>query len=93
MAPSTIYLHIGAPKTGTTYLQDMLWANKDVLERAGVLVPGHYPYARVPAVRDVLDVGSEFVRATSPTVAAHRRRDEAVGRADRRCCRKSSCAA
>jgi hypothetical protein len=54
MAPNDVFLHIGAPKTGTTYLQDMLWANKDVLERAGVLVPGHYRYARVPAIRDFL---------------------------------------
>ena len=55
MAPKTVYLHIGAPKTGTTYLQDTLWTNKDELERAGVLVPGHHRYARVHAVREVLD--------------------------------------
>ncbi|MFL6179992.1 MAG: hypothetical protein ACJ73J_05385 [Actinomycetes bacterium] len=54
MAPNDIYLHIGAPKTGTTYLQDMLWANKDILDQSGVLVPGHYRYARVPAIREVL---------------------------------------
>jgi hypothetical protein len=54
MASSTAFLHIGAPKTGTTYVQDMLWANKDVLDQAGVLVPGHYRYARVPAVREIL---------------------------------------
>ena len=55
MAPKTVHLHIGAPKTGTTYVQNVLWANKDVLEQAGVLVPGHHRYARVHAVREVLE--------------------------------------
>ena len=32
-------LHIGTPKTATTYLQDVLFRNRDVLERHGV----HYP--------------------------------------------------
>lgn len=35
-----VFLHIGLPKTGTTYLQGLLWANKDRLESAGLLLPG-----------------------------------------------------
>lgn len=35
-----IVLHIGAPKSGTTYLQTILWRNRAVLRKAGVLVPG-----------------------------------------------------
>lgn len=35
-----IYLHIGAPKSGTTFLQTLLWANQDKLASAGVLLPG-----------------------------------------------------
>jgi len=35
-----VYLHIGAPKTGTTYLQGVLFRNRDRLRRAGVLYPG-----------------------------------------------------
>lgn len=35
-----IVLHIGAPKTGTTYLQAVLFQNKQRLEEHGVLVPG-----------------------------------------------------
>ncbi len=31
-----IYLHIGVPKTGTTYLQDVLYRNRDVLAAAGI---------------------------------------------------------
>lgn len=35
-----VFLHIGAPKSGTTYLQTILWRNRGRLRRAGVLVPG-----------------------------------------------------
>lgn len=35
-----VYLHIGAPKSGTTFLQTMLWSNKDLLRQSGVLLPG-----------------------------------------------------
>jgi len=36
-----VYLHVGAPKTGTTYLQDRLLLNRSSLARHGV----HYPQA------------------------------------------------
>ncbi|GIM80151.1 hypothetical protein [Winogradskya consettensis] len=35
-----VFLHIGAPKTGSTYVQTVLWRNRDVLRTAGVLLPG-----------------------------------------------------
>jgi hypothetical protein len=35
-----VFLHIGAPKSGTTYLQSVLWHNRPVLAEAGLLVPG-----------------------------------------------------
>lgn len=35
-----VFFHIGAPKTGTTYLQTVMWSNRDQLERDGVLLPG-----------------------------------------------------
>lgn len=37
---STVYLHVGLPKTGTTYLQDVLWSQRDVLAAEGMLLPG-----------------------------------------------------
>ncbi|MGZ8745280.1 MAG: hypothetical protein ACXWXO_20385 [Nocardioides sp.] len=37
------YFHIGLPKTGTTYLQTILWNNREVLNRQGVLLPGFGP--------------------------------------------------
>lgn len=35
-----VYFHIGLPKTGTTYLQSILWGNRDRLLAQGVLLPG-----------------------------------------------------
>jgi hypothetical protein len=34
------YLHIGLPKTGTTFLQEALWSNRAALGKRGVLLPG-----------------------------------------------------
>jgi hypothetical protein len=34
-----VLLHIGTPKTGTSYLQDVLFRNREVLAAAGVLYP------------------------------------------------------
>ncbi|MFL6179430.1 MAG: hypothetical protein ACJ74E_06245 [Actinomycetes bacterium] len=36
----TVHLHIGEPKTGTTYLQGMLFHHQNQLRDAGILVPG-----------------------------------------------------
>ena len=35
-----VFLHIGLPKTGTSYLQAILWSHPDELRAAGVLLPG-----------------------------------------------------
>lgn len=41
MSRSVVLLHVGVPKTGTTYLQDRLWRNRDTaLRTAGLLYPG-----------------------------------------------------
>ena len=37
-------IHVGPPKTGTTYLQSVLWDHKAVLREAGVLLPGRAPF-------------------------------------------------
>ena len=37
-----VYLHIGAPKTGTTYLQSVMRKNRRALAAAGVLYPGRH---------------------------------------------------
>ena len=53
-----VYLHIGLPKTGTTFLQTTMWHNRPQLEEQGFLYPGnrrmdHY-------------VASQVVRGTPP---------------------------
>jgi hypothetical protein len=35
-----VYLHVGLPKTATTYLQTILWGNRDALEKQGLRLPG-----------------------------------------------------
>jgi hypothetical protein len=35
-----VFLHIGLPKTGTTYLQTVMWADRDRMRAQGVLLPG-----------------------------------------------------
>ena len=35
-----VFFHVGLPKTGTTYIQSVLWANRQALAEQGVLYPG-----------------------------------------------------
>ena len=50
-----VFLHIGAMKTGTTYLQRLMEVNADSLDRAGCLFPVTGGWSsQVMAVRDVL---------------------------------------
>ena len=54
-SPTRVVLHIGAPKTGTTYLQSMLRRNRRNLARVGVHVPGNRTMDHFQAGRDVLE--------------------------------------
>jgi hypothetical protein len=47
------YLHIGAPKTGTTFLQQVLWTHRKALAGTGVLYPYHQPNEHFQAMLDV----------------------------------------
>jgi hypothetical protein len=49
-----VFLHIGLPKTGTTYLQKALWRNKSVLGEAGLLLPGRHQRRHLLASLDIL---------------------------------------
>lgn len=47
-----VYVHVGLPKTGTTFLQTAMWHNRRPLEQQGFLYPGrrrmdHYHASRV----------------------------------------------
>lgn len=55
MTMPDVTLHIGAMKTGTTYIQRMLGGNAESLNTAGILYP--QPWSdQVEAVRDVLNL-------------------------------------
>ena len=63
MATKT-FLHVGLPKSGTTYLQAVLAENKARLEdRAGLLFPGKNWLEQVRAVRDLRGLKSRGASA------------------------------
>lgn len=49
----TVFLHVGSPKSGTTYLQRVLDTNREALAGAGVLVVGADQGTRVQAALQV----------------------------------------
>ncbi len=53
------YLHIGAPKTGTTYLQQVLHRNRRQLKAAGVLYPRNPGDAHHSALWDLRGAGEK----------------------------------
>lgn len=48
-----VFLHIGLPKTGTTYLQTALWDNKRRLGEQGLLIPGRHQRRHLLASLDL----------------------------------------
>lgn len=51
-----VFLHVGAPKSGTTFLQSVLWANKERLKQTGVLLPGEDQFDAFYATMTVREV-------------------------------------
>ncbi|MGH3277259.1 MAG: hypothetical protein ACRDNZ_23380 [Streptosporangiaceae bacterium] len=48
-----VILHIGEPKTGTTFLQQVMWRNREELAGAGVLLPGRHAQDHFRAQNDL----------------------------------------
>ena len=48
-----IYLHIGEPKTGTSFLQHAMWNNRDQLAAQGVVLPGYSYGGHIRASQDL----------------------------------------
>ena len=75
-----VYLHVGAPKTGTTYLQDRLALNKAALARHHVQYPLSLHASQFRPALDVLDMPwgglQENVRGEWDALAARIRRLE-----------------
>ncbi len=57
-----VYLHVGAAKSGTTFLQNVLWHNRERLRSHGVLYPGDDDAAHV---RAAFDLRETFFRGAS----------------------------
>jgi len=55
--PGPVYLHVGAPKTGTTYLQDVLWHHREELAAAGLRFARRAYHDHYQASLDLRDVG------------------------------------
>jgi hypothetical protein len=51
-----VFLHVGAPKTGTTFLQNVLWQNRAALARAGVSYPLDRPDEHFAATMDLREM-------------------------------------
>ena len=61
--PPTVHLHIGTTKSGTSFLQGVLWSHRVRLAADGILYPGEDRWAeQVAAVRDVLREGRKTRR-------------------------------
>lgn len=60
------YLHIGAPKSGTTYLQSLLWDNRAALRDDGILYPGSEYLSHTHAALDLQ--GQRFGDYADPAV-------------------------
>ncbi len=48
-----VFLHVGLPKTGTTYLQTRMWEQRDRLAELGFLYPGRMRMDHYRAWRDI----------------------------------------
>jgi hypothetical protein len=48
-----VIVHVGEPKTGTTFLQQVMWRNRSELAAQGVVLPGHHPQDHYRATQDL----------------------------------------
>jgi len=53
-AAKRVLLHVGTPKTGTSYLQDVLFQNRGTLKQHGILYPAHRFDAHFLAALDLM---------------------------------------
>ena len=66
-----VFLHVGVPKSGTTYLQTTMWHNRPALRAQGVLYPGRRRMDHFHACQDL-----RGKRGPRPGGAWDRLRDE-----------------
>jgi hypothetical protein len=51
-----VVLHIGEPKTGTTFLQQVMWRNRAALASQNIVLPGHHPQDHFRASQDLREI-------------------------------------
>ena len=56
MPTPRVLLHLGTPKTGTTFLQEVMWHHRGELAAHGVHYPGDFPEAHFQAAVDLQGV-------------------------------------
>ena len=59
LTPPKIFIHVGEPKTGTTYLQQLMFSNQRALVDQGVILPGTRPRYHYRATQDLRGVVPE----------------------------------
>ena len=52
-ARQRVFVHVGPPKTGTTFVQGVLWNNRAALRDSGILVPGRGEASHFTAAGDL----------------------------------------
>ena len=57
MPAGRLVLHVGAMKSGTTFIQSRLYAHRDLLQERGIRVPGRRRRSQVLAVQQLLRGG------------------------------------
>ncbi|WP_433332712.1 hypothetical protein [Spirillospora sp. CA-294931] len=72
-----VYLHVGAPKSGTTYLQNVMWHTRRELRDQGLLYPGDDPADHVWAAFDLREAFFDGLR-DPVTIGAWRRLVEEI---------------
>jgi hypothetical protein len=71
-----VYLHVGLPKTATTYLQTIMWAERDLMRAEGVLLPGDERRDHLWSSRVVRGAGRRDGLPEKQRTAWQRLRDE-----------------
>ena len=66
-----LVLHVGAMKSGTTFVQSRLYAHRDLLEERGVRVPGRRRRSQVLAVQQLLRGGGPMWDKHAAAVSRH----------------------
>lgn len=74
-----VFVHIGTPKSGTTYLQSLWWHNRDALAARGLLLPGGSADVQFHASAVVRDNAGVLATMTREQLGAWDRLVEEVG--------------